>query len=121
MSSAPIVVRPEDVARAFLTPRAPAQRVPLAMPNSKSFRIPTSEGEIAIQRAGEGPIVLLLHGWEGQSSDLAGFVEPLLRSRHTVVAMDCQLMAIPADVRLPFLSRPEPCAQWEKCWVRSAP
>ncbi len=88
MSSAPIVVRPEDVARAFLTPRAPAQRVPLAMPNSKSFRIPTSEGEIAIQRAGEGPLVLLLHGWEGQSSDLAGFVEPLLRSRHTVVAMD---------------------------------
>lgn len=88
MSSAPRVVRPEDVARAFLTPRPPAQRVPLAIPDSERLRIPTPEGEIAVQRAGEGPLVLLLHGWEGQSSDLAGFVEPLLNARHTVVAMD---------------------------------
>lgn len=88
MSSAPIAVRPEDVARAFLTPRAPVQRVPLAIPGSESFRIPTPEGEIAVQRAGTGPLVLLLHGWEGQSSDLAGFVEPLLNAGHTVVAMD---------------------------------
>lgn len=80
--------RPEDVALAFLTPRAPKQRVPLVLKDSKVLRMSTSEGEIAAQRAGTGPTVLLLHGWEGQASDLAAFAPPLLDSGFSVLAMD---------------------------------
>ena len=79
---------PEQVARAFLTPRAPAQRQALALEGSTTLRIATPEGEVALQRAGTGPAVLLLHGWEGQASDLAGFAPPLLAADYTVLAMD---------------------------------
>lgn len=80
--------RPEDVALAFLTPRAPKQRLPLVMEGSEALRIATSEGEIAAQRAGTGPTVLLLHGWEGQRSDLAAFALPLLDNGFSVLAID---------------------------------
>ncbi|WP_202945111.1 alpha/beta hydrolase [Methylomonas methanica] len=52
------------------------------------MRIATKEGEIALQRAGTGPAVMLLHGWEGRASDLAAFAPPLLKAGYTVLAMD---------------------------------
>jgi pimeloyl-ACP methyl ester carboxylesterase len=81
-------VRPEQVARAFLTPRPPTQRQALMLDGGESLRISTPEGEIALQRAGTGPAVLLLHGWEGQASDLAAFAPPLLEAGFAVLAMD---------------------------------
>jgi pimeloyl-ACP methyl ester carboxylesterase len=75
-------------ARAFLTPRPPQQRRPLSLGGGEALRISTSEGEVALQRAGSGPAVLLLHGWEGQASDLAAFVLPLLEVGLCVLAMD---------------------------------
>jgi pimeloyl-ACP methyl ester carboxylesterase len=90
MSDATIAVRPhpEQVARAFLTPRAPRQRHALALDGGEALRIATPEGEVALQRAGAGPAVLLLHGWEGQASDLTAFVAPLLDTGFGVLAMD---------------------------------
>lgn len=37
---------------------------------------------------GEGPLVLLVHGWEGRGSQLASFVRPLVGDGYRVVAFD---------------------------------
>jgi pimeloyl-ACP methyl ester carboxylesterase len=37
---------------------------------------------------GTGPTVLLVHGWEGRSTQLGDFVPPLVASGHRVVAVD---------------------------------
>jgi pimeloyl-ACP methyl ester carboxylesterase len=79
---------PEHVARAFLTPRPPPQPLVLALDGGETLRITTPEAEVALQRAGTGPAVLLLHGWEGQASDLAAFAQPLLDASLSVLVMD---------------------------------
>ena len=80
--------RLEQVVRAFLTPGPPRQPRPLALDGSRPLRIATPEGEVALQVAGSGPSVMLLHGWEGQPSDLAAFAPPLLAAGCSVVTMD---------------------------------
>ena len=37
---------------------------------------------------GEGPVVLLVHGWNGRSTQLGGFVSPLVAHGYRVVAFD---------------------------------
>lgn len=37
---------------------------------------------------GEGPTVLLVHGWAGRGSQLGAFIEPLVRRGHRVVGVD---------------------------------
>ncbi len=37
---------------------------------------------------GEGPTVLLVHGWNGRATQLGGFVEPLVERGYRVVAFD---------------------------------
>ncbi|HEY0140481.1 MAG TPA: alpha/beta fold hydrolase [Thermoanaerobaculia bacterium] len=37
---------------------------------------------------GSGPLVILVHGWEGRGSQLASFVAPLVERGHRVVAFD---------------------------------
>lgn len=39
-------------------------------------------------RWGEGPTVLLIHGWEGRGAQLGHFVRPLVAAGYTVVAYD---------------------------------
>lgn len=39
-------------------------------------------------RFGEGPVVVLAHGWEGRGSQLAPFIEPLVARGHSVVTFD---------------------------------
>ena len=67
---------PEQIAQAFLTPRAP-QGPTLALDGGEGAAHRHPEGVVALQRAGTGPMVLLLHGWDGQASDLAAFARPL--------------------------------------------
>lgn len=45
-------------------------------------------GPIAVQRWGQGPLVLLVHGWNGRGSQLGTFVQPLLEAGFQVVAFD---------------------------------
>ena len=78
---------PQHVANAFLTPRPPKQRRAFVLENGETLRIPTPEGEVALQRVGAHPAVLLLHGWEGQASDLAAFPQPLLDKGFGVLAL----------------------------------
>jgi hypothetical protein len=44
--------------------------------------------EIKAWSWGEGPLVLLIHGWNGRGMQLAGFVEPLLKSGYRVMSFD---------------------------------
>jgi pimeloyl-ACP methyl ester carboxylesterase len=48
----------------------------------------TARRELAAWRWGEGPTVLLVHGWEGRGSQLGAFVEPLVDAGMSVVTFD---------------------------------
>ncbi len=79
------------LATMFLTPRRPKRpRVPVAGGGVQPVRSTVRSGdcEIATWAWGEGPTILLVHGWAGRSTQLEGFVEPLVRAGHRVVAMD---------------------------------
>lgn len=43
---------------------------------------------VAAWKWGQGPTVLLVHGWEGRGSQLGSFVEPLVAAGMSVVAFD---------------------------------
>lgn len=51
---------------------------------SKPFQVAGLQGFVA----GNGPVVLLVHGWGGWASRLGAFVRPLVESGHQVVGMD---------------------------------
>ena len=86
--SNPLSLTPAQAARAFLTPRRPATLVPLDLPDAQELRLQTAESELAAVAAGDGPTVLLVHGWEGQASDFGAIAFALLASGHRVVAID---------------------------------
>jgi pimeloyl-ACP methyl ester carboxylesterase len=53
------------------------------------LRVEGPSGGIAARRWGEvGPLVLLVHGWNGRGSQLGAFVAPLVATGHQVVAFD---------------------------------
>lgn len=87
-TAAAIRPTPEQVLQAFLTPRLPSAPAPDFLPGAERLRIDTPSGRVALQRLGQGPAVLLLHGWEGQAADLAAFAPPLLAAGFQVLAMD---------------------------------
>jgi hypothetical protein len=74
--------------RAFFSPGTyevkPTAHAVLAGGNS--FRIPFAGGELAVTTWGQGPGVLLMHGWGGARAQMTGFVEPLLVAGYRVVA-----------------------------------
>ena len=51
---------------------------------ASSFRV----GEMAAWSWGEGPVVLLVHGWNGRATQLGAFVFPLVEHGYRVVAFD---------------------------------
>ena len=53
-----------------------------------SLRIPFGLGHLRGWAWGEGPTVLLVHGWEGRGTQLGAFVSPLVRGGYRVVAFD---------------------------------
>lgn len=78
------------VAALFVRPgrhEPPAREGPL-LARASAFRVRSSTGEIAAWSWGEGPIVLLVHGWEGRGAQLGAVVEPLLDRGYRVVAFD---------------------------------
>lgn len=54
----------------------------------RAFQVPSSYGPLAAWRWGEGPMVLLMHGWNGRGSQLGAFVEPLVRAGFGVITLD---------------------------------
>ncbi|MBK5002775.1 alpha/beta fold hydrolase [Pseudomonas sp. S31] len=82
---------PEHIAgrmrRAFMTPRnlPPKQwELPLL---ASAERITLRFGLSAL-RWGQGPTVLLMHGWEGRPTQFAALIEALVQAGHTVVSLE---------------------------------
>lgn len=77
--------------RLFLTP--PARRRPSGSAELARLRsgerlvVPALPG-IVVRSWGQGPAVLLVHGWGGRSGQLCGFVAPLVDAGYRVVALD---------------------------------
>ena len=71
----PLRRRPPALEQALL---APAQYTPV---NHAGKRI-------AVYHWGQGPTVMLVHGWSGRGTQLGGLVEPLVAAGYRVVAFD---------------------------------
>ncbi len=52
------------------------------------FDVASPHGRLAAWGFGEGPIVLLVHGWNGRGSQLAAFVDPLVAAGFRAVLFD---------------------------------
>lgn len=52
------------------------------------FTVQGPRGEVAVRRWGRGPLVLLVHGWNGRGTQLGAFVQPLVAAGYEVVAFD---------------------------------
>ena len=76
--------------QAFFSPSRyevkPREREIIAQGNS--YRLPFGGGQLAVTAWGDGPAVLLLHGWGGARAQMTGFVNPLLRAGYRVVVFD---------------------------------
>ncbi len=72
----------------FGHPRRP--RVPRepAVPGARKFNIEAAGQSLMAWEWGEGPTVLLVHGWSGYSGQMQHFVPPLLKAGFHVVAID---------------------------------
>ena len=53
-----------------------------------NYRTPFDGGELSVTTWGEGPAVLLMHGWGGARAQMTGFVDPLSFAGYRVVAHD---------------------------------
>lgn len=76
--------------RLFLTPprhRAP-RREQSVLREGATFDVPFAKGQLRAWRWGEGPTVLLVHGWGGRGGQLTPFVAPLRAAGFSVVAFD---------------------------------
>jgi len=77
------------VAEAFLTPtRRPKRWSVELLPFFHPFWVAGPLGKVAAIHLGEGPAVLLVHGWEGEISDFSTLIPCLLAVGHRVIAMD---------------------------------
>ena len=74
----------------FLTPqrRGTSPREQAFRESAQVLSIPHNGSELAGYAWGEGPTVLLVHGWEGRASNLRPFVAPLVQRGFRVVAFD---------------------------------
>ncbi len=82
----------------FCTPFRYAEppRETQVLKQAERFSILFQDTRLAAYAWGQGPTVLLVHGWSGRGSQLGAFVEPLVAAGHRVVAFD-----LPAHGRSP--------------------
>jgi pimeloyl-ACP methyl ester carboxylesterase len=76
--------------RLFFTP-PPARRGPeqhRILGRAQRFERATERGRVVVWSWGEGPAVLMVHGWGGQAGQMTPFVEPLLRRGLRPIAFD---------------------------------
>jgi pimeloyl-ACP methyl ester carboxylesterase len=78
------------LAELFCTPQTrPLRRSDrAALEAGTHLRIPHEDSELDAWSYGEGPTVLLVHGWAGRGVQLHAFVAPLLREGRRVVLFD---------------------------------
>lgn len=74
---------------AFFTPRRRKAEEPVvAGHDARPFTVACEGERLAAWSFGEGPAILLVHGWESRGADLAQFVAPLVESGRRVVLFD---------------------------------
>jgi pimeloyl-ACP methyl ester carboxylesterase len=78
----------------FLKPR----RTPGSMIGHR-FRMTEGGQDLAVWDWGDGPTVLLVHGWNGNAAQLSGFVAPLLRAGCYVAAPDLPAHGVSGGAR----------------------
>lgn len=76
--------------RLFITPprHAPSRREREAMGGFAPLSIPFPGGDLRAYSRGEGPLVLLLHGWGGRGGQLRAFASALADAGFRAVAVD---------------------------------
>jgi pimeloyl-ACP methyl ester carboxylesterase len=79
--AADLFTRPRRRAAGPLVPDAP----PLT---THGFTLRDGGPDLAVWDWGEGPTVLLAHGWDGCAAQMASFVAPLVRAEYFVAALD---------------------------------
>ncbi len=79
--------RYEEIARALLAPARRAAR-PSPVLWDATTKPSANVGPLAMWRAGAGPCVVLVHGWETDHRDMDAFVAPLVAAGRSVVAFD---------------------------------
>lgn len=55
---------------------------------AQQFSLPHKYGPLAMYSWGEGPAVLLLHGWNGRGTQMGGFAEALAHAGYRAIAFD---------------------------------
>jgi pimeloyl-ACP methyl ester carboxylesterase len=77
-------------AHMFMTPprhKTPPREADVARAGTP-FAIAAGRARLSARRYGEGPVVVLVHGWGGRGSQLHSFVEPLVALGFSVVTFD---------------------------------
>jgi pimeloyl-ACP methyl ester carboxylesterase len=76
--------------RRFSTPprQVPAAWTPEILASARVRTLDAGAHAVRAWIWGEGPAVLLVHGWGGRGAQFAAFVAPLVAAGHTVVAFD---------------------------------
>lgn len=73
----------------FMPPRIPPRQRELdILDRADTVTLGPAERPVAAYTWGEGPAVLLVHGWGGHAGHLAAFVDPLLAAGFRAVAVD---------------------------------
>jgi len=82
-------VTPSQAARIFLQPQKKSDTPSLsALPGVQQHDLTFENLKLVYWTAGNGPMVFLLHGWEGSSADMVPFVQPLVNTGYSVSALD---------------------------------
>jgi len=55
---------------------------------AQQFTLPHKYGPLAMYSWGEGPPVLLVHGWNGRGTQMGGFAAPLVKAGYRAIAFD---------------------------------
>jgi pimeloyl-ACP methyl ester carboxylesterase len=88
-AAAPTVVGRWAIRRFCTPPREqPAGWTPQLLASARVRTMDTGDHEVRVWIWGEGPAVLLVHGWGGRAAQFAPFVPALVAAGHTVVAYD---------------------------------
>ncbi|MFT3771288.1 MAG: alpha/beta fold hydrolase [Minicystis sp.] len=70
------------------TRRAAPERERAVLATGRPFGVHSRHGRLSAWRWGEGPVVVLAHGWNGRGSQLGALVDPLVQRGFQVVTFD---------------------------------
>ena len=58
------------------------------LPTGERFSLKTSEGKMVAWTWGTGPLVFMIHGWEGRATQMGGIISEMVKRGFQVVAWD---------------------------------